>query len=136
MYYIIINEVSDYQWSVKIKTQKYYKIIFVFLKKFDTAYKQDWRTKIIFLCQERFAKGRDLQENQCKFLLSLSYTGILYCQMLFFSTVLFIFANFAFSFTCKKLIIFFFHLNMNYKRINIPLETWDHQLPAQGGERV
>lgn len=40
------------------------------------------------------------------------------------------------SVSLAKINYFFSHLNMNYKRINIPLETWDHQLPAQGGERV
>lgn len=109
MYYIIINEVSDYQWSVKIKTQKYYKIIFVFLKKFDTAYKQDcMRDKNYIsmpgkICKRKRSPGKPMQVSIKSFLC----TGILFCQMLFFSTVLFIFANFAFSFTCRKLIYFF-----------------------------
>lgn len=46
------------------------------------------------------------------------------------------FCKFCLQFHLQKINSFFFHLNMNYKRINIPLETWDHQLPAQDGERV
>lgn len=91
------------KWSIwlpmkcKNKIQKYYKIITCICvpQKCDTGSKQDWMTKIKSLCQKRFSKGGDLQDHQYLYLLhvNLSTTGMPYCQLLFFITVLFFLAN-------------------------------------------